>query len=77
MTDQEVIVELTKENYTLKNELKVLQSDRVKARQSISRLTCIGGPLNDNCLQFNDEQVRYLYRLYNEIMAYVDEYDDE
>jgi len=37
---------------------------------------CVGGPLNDNILQFNKKQKKFLWEIYNEIKNILDDKDE-
>ena len=56
----EMIADLTKENYTLKKELKQYK-DNVKLVKSM--LVSIGGPLNDNYHQYNKDQLKIFWTI--------------
>ena len=58
MTDQELIIKLTKENIEMK---QTLESNRESACDIIARLINVGAPLNDNLLGFNKEQRSFLF----------------
>lgn len=55
MTDKDIIVNLTRENQKLK---KFLIKTRESANDIVSKIYCIGGPLNDNCKNYNVDQMR-------------------
>lgn len=58
MTDQELIIQLTKENIEMK---QTLGSNKELACDIIARLINVGAPLNDNVLGFNKEQRHFLF----------------
>ena len=58
----EMIADLTKENYMLKKELKQYK-DNVKRVKNM--LVSIGGPLNDNYHQYNKDQLKIFWTIYN------------
>lgn len=60
MNNEELIAKITKENYELKEE-NILFKESLNHIKSL--LVCIGGPLNDNVLQFNKEQRNYLHKI--------------
>lgn len=75
MTDQEVIVTQTKELYEIKEKL-IKQEIAIKSINTIiHRFVCMGGPLNDNNLQFNKDQIKYLDKIYREITNICNDFD--
>lgn len=40
---------------------------RERINKACLRMICIGGPLNDNVLQFNKDQLRLIHNIYNEL----------
>ena len=66
---------LTKENYTLKKELKEYKDNAKRVR---NMLVCIGGPLNDNYHQYNKDQLKIFWtidRILNDV-SYEEEYEE-
>jgi hypothetical protein len=41
-----------------------LKKANKELREIINTIVCIGGPLNDNNLQFNKDQLKYINQLY-------------
>mgnify|MGYP003347382800 CR=1 FL=1 len=71
----EMIAGLTKENYTLKKELKEYKDNAKRVR---NMLVCIGGPLNDNYHQYNKDQLKIFWtidRILNDV-SYEEEYEE-
>ena len=60
MTNEELITRLTKQNEEMKDILKECFDD---AQSITSSLYSVGGPLNDNILNFNKEQRNFLRRI--------------
>jgi len=62
--------DIYKEYYELRKKNKRLQS----VIRDVNRwLYCMGGPLNDNILNFNKEQVKYCFQLRDIIMGDCDD----
>lgn len=60
MTDKEVIANLAKENLELKDKVA---AQRKALEDIVSSLVCVGGPLNDNVLEFDKEQCKFLWNI--------------
>lgn len=71
LTKDEVISRLSVKNETIKD---VVSNFQKTAKDIVLRLVCVGGPFNDNKLQFTAEQLRYL-RPVLERAEYINEYD--
>ncbi len=68
MTEEKAVVNLLREKESYKEEAGYLR----KALEEIqSGLYCIGGPLNDNSLQFNKKQQEYLIRNIAKVIEHV------
>lgn len=64
MTNEEVIARLSKENIEIKDQLMSYE----KAFNEISSMMyCIGGPLNDNVLEYTPKQLETFYEIKNAI----------
>lgn len=62
LTPEQLIVRQQLEIENLKKEKK----ENVKLLENIkARFISIGAPLNDNCLQFNNEQLKWCAKVYN------------
>lgn len=62
MTKTEVIARLARKLEMYKDSHK---RNKDASRRLASRFTCIGAPLNDNRLQFNSEQLKWLQETLN------------
>lgn len=60
MTEKELIANITKENYELKEQNKYYKETLYYILNSFYS---IGGPLNDNVLRFDNKQLKYLDRI--------------
>lgn len=67
LSKDDIIVKQTKEIYELKETLESYKNSFNSISKTIGSFVCIGGPLNDNNLKFNKEQIAYLYKVYNAI----------
>lgn len=73
MNENEVIAKLTIENFDLKAKIDEFE-DAIKNINQI--LYCIGGPLNDNILKYNKEQLRTFFRIKDLIYGLISENED-
>ena len=60
ISDEEFIAKQSKEIYALKQENKRLKE---KIQKAIRGFVCVGAPLNDNYLQYNNKQREELQRI--------------
>lgn len=63
-------------------EIQKLRKENVEMllaiEQAMRYFTCVGpGPLNDNTLNFNKEQINYLYKIYNILLEWRNEPDTD
>ena len=65
-TKADVIAHQAKQIYRMKKRLKEIEK-AIKTTRNM--MTAIGAPLNDNVLAFNNEQIKYISRLYKELDA--------
>lgn len=61
MTNEEVIAKLVKENLELKEQRSKMTN---VAEEINSMVCCIGGPLNDNALKYNNKQLLIFWKIH-------------